>query len=402
LSSARPNFGRYQLIRRVSLGGMAEIYKAKAFGPSGFEKVVAVKRLLPHAEEDPELVGRFVAEAKLLAQLDHPLIAKTYDVGHVDEDATGASTQHYLAMEYVYGVDLQELQHALRARGAICEARVVCAIGIQAAVALDYAHAFVDEHGVPLRIVHRDVSPQNLMLSKDGELKLIDFGIAKFAGSAMKTRTGVVKGKHAYMSPEQVRARAVDHRSDLFSLGVILWELCCGERLFKGDSVLETLELVEAAEVLPPEHKVAGVPAELSRWILRCLKKDPAERPQRAAHLADGLVHALGALDHAAPEAILSALYVSLFGDAGSLEDEVTIDEYMQALRAVELGEDPQLRRERSDITIVPDTADFAAYVARLRERMPCEVSDEAAPAALIAPSDAAFHRSTTEESKIR
>ncbi|MFO0744872.1 MAG: serine/threonine-protein kinase [Myxococcota bacterium] len=384
MESGVPNFGRFQLIRRVSLGGMAEIYKAKAFGPNGFEKVVAVKRLLPHAEEDPELVMRFVAEAKLVAQLDHPLIAKTYEVGCVssDDDRVG---HHYLAMEYVYGADLQELQRVLGEHGLVADPRLVCAIGIQAAKALDYAHAFVDEHGVPLRIVHRDVSPQNLMLASTGELKLIDFGIAKFTGAEGRTRTGVVKGKHAYMSPEQVRARVVDHRSDIFSLGVILWELCCGQRLFKGDSVIETFELVEAARVVPPDQKVAGVPPALSRWIVRCLQKDPADRPERAAVLAAGLERVLEKLDPAAaadPQALLQQCYATLFGATGTTEDEVSVDEYLQALRAAELGEDQQLvQRQRSDITIVPDTSDLAAYIATLRERMPASVP-ASAPAA--------------------
>ncbi|MCC6624915.1 MAG: serine/threonine protein kinase [Deltaproteobacteria bacterium] len=391
MDTARPNFGRYQLIRRVSLGGMAEIYKAKAFGPTGFEKIVAVKRLLPHAEEDPELVRRFVAEARLLAQLDHPLIARTYEVGQVP-GVDGRAGCHYLAMEYVYGVDLQELQRALGERGGPADPRLVCVIGILAARALAYAHGFVDASGTPLHIVHRDVSPQNLMLSSTGELKLIDFGIAKFAGSDVQTASGVVKGKHAYMSPEQVRARQVDHRSDLFSLGVILWELVCGQRLFKGESVLETLELVDRARVDAPADRMPDTPPALSRWIVRCLARDPADRPDGAAELAAGLEEVLAALDPAAaadPIALLADTYRELFGDVGTVEDEVTVAEYMQALRAVELGEDDKLlQRQPSDITIVPDTSDLAAYVARLRELIPVAVPAPPAPVEPSSPPD--------------
>ncbi len=390
-------FGRYQLIRRVSVGGSAEIFKAKAFGPMGFEKIVAIKRLLPHAEEDPELLAHFIAESKLVALLDHPLIARIYEVGqvggssqHAAGESAGASFgTNYLAMEYVYGVDLQELMRVLGERGEPASAELVSAIGIQAAHALDYAHHVVVD-GKPLEIVHRDVSPQNLMMSATGEVKLIDFGIAKYAGSEGRTKTGVVKGKHAYMSPEQVRRKPLSGRSDLFSLGVILWELACGQRLFKRESVLETLERVEAAEVEPPAE-VAPVPRALSDWIMRCLERDPERRPERAGVVAAGLEEVLRALDPdgwdvreanpgiAQAMTIVAQAYATLFGSSGMREDDLTIDEYQQALRAVELGEDAQLmQRNPSDITIVPDTSDLAEYVARLRERMPAVTVGEA------------------------
>jgi len=370
------NFGRYHLIRRVSVGGTAEIFKAKAMSPGGFEKIVAVKRLLPHAEEDPVLVQHFMSESKLVAVLDHPLVAKVYEVGKVGHTP-------YLAMEYVYGVDLQELMRVLTERGGPADPRLVCAIGIQAAHALDYAHHVVDAAGRPCEIVHRDVSPQNFMMSSTGELKLIDFGIAKFAGSEGQTKTGIVKGKHAYMSPEQVRRKPLDGRSDLFSLGVILWELTCGERLFRADSLLETLEKVDAAQVTPPVDLFPETPPGLSLWIMRCLGRLREDRPHRAGVVAEALEAVLSELDPetwdireaypgiAQAMTTVATAYSELFGERGTLEDDLTLDEYRQALRLVELGEDAQLnRRNPSDITIVPDTADLAEYVARLRERL--------------------------------
>ncbi len=220
------------------------------------------------------------------------------------------------------------------------------------------------------------------MMSASGEVKLIDFGIAKFEGSEGRTKTGIVKGKQAYMSPEQVRRKPLTGRSDLFSLGVVLWELACGQRLFKMESVLETLERVEAAEVVPPA-KIAAVPEGLSDWIMACLQRDQSARPERAGIVAAGLEVVLKALDPAGWDpreanpgiaqamTIVAEAYATMFGSSGMREDDLTIDEYQQALRAVELGEDAQLqRRNPSDMTIVPDTSDLAEYVASLRERI--------------------------------
>lgn len=382
-----PNFGRYHLIRRVSVGGTAEIFKARAIGTAGFDPppdgLVAIKRLLPHAEEDPDLVAHFMAESRLVALLDHPLVARIYEVGKVGESP-------YLAMEYVYGIDLQELMRRLSERGELAEPALVAAIGIQAAHALDYAHHLVDEAGRPCEIVHRDVSPQNFMMSSTGELKLIDFGIAKYAGREGQTKTGVVKGKHAYMSPEQVRRKPLDGRSDLFSLGVILWELACGARLFRADSVLETLERVDRAEVSDPRELRPDLPESLSVAIMACLAKDPGQRPARASETAAALEAMLSALDpegrdeHEAHPGIAHAMtvlarsYAELVGTLETAEDDPTIDEYHQALRRIELGEDLQLlSRSPSDITVVPDTSDLVEYVARLRERRSQKEVDE-------------------------
>lgn len=382
-----PNFGRYHLIRRISVGGTAEIFKAQAMGPAGFEPppdgLVAIKRLLPHAEEDPDLVAHFMAESRLVALLDHPLVARIYEVGKVGESP-------YLAMEYVQGIDLQELMRRLSERAELAEPALVAAIGIQAAHALDYAHHLVDEAGRPCEIVHRDVSPQNFMMSSTGELKLIDFGIAKYAGREGQTKTGVVKGKHAYMSPEQVRRRPLDGRSDLFSLGVILWELACGARLFRADSVLETLERVDRAEVADPREVRPDLPESLSAAIMACLHKDPASRPSRASETAEALEGVLSALD---PEGrdereahpgiahamtVLARSYAELVGTLETSENDPTIDEYHQALRRLELGEDLQLlSRSPSDITVVPDTSDLVEYVARMRERLSQKEVDE-------------------------
>ena len=359
----QPNFGRYQLVRRVSLGGTAEIYKAKAFNDRGFEKVVALKRLLPHVEEDPDFVRMFVNEARLVAQLDHPRIARIYELGKVHGS-------HYIAMEYIYGRDLGELQRGAGASRAASPPALVAAVGLQVAEALDYAHGFVDAQGTPLRIVHRDVSPQNIMLDESGAVRLIDFGIAKYVGVEGSTAAGVVKGKHAYMSPEQVRQEPLDGRSDVFSLGVILHELLTGERLFRCDNVLDTLVRVEAAQAPDLREVAPEVPEELAATVMACLARDRGDRPS-AAELAGALEVICGGRGSAEPLRAVAEFYATRFDDAGDTETEVTLDEYRQALRASELGVDEALaRRDASDITIIPDTADLAAYVEELRRHL--------------------------------
>lgn len=378
MSPTNPNdFGRYRLLRRVSVGGMAEIFKARVLDEDeDMPELVAIKRLLPHIEEDPELVAHFLAEARLVARLDHPLIARTLEVGRVGDSP-------FIAMEYVVGVDLQELMRRLVEASRRGDTALVCAVGIQAAHALDHAHHALDEQGRPFEIVHRDVSPQNFMLGATGELKLIDFGIAKYAGREGQTKTGIVKGKHAYMSPEQVRRKALDGRSDLFSLGVILWELAVGERLFRAETVLETLERVDNAEVAPPHERAPGLDHELSALIMACLSKQPEGRPARASDLATRLEAVLARLEPegrdeaeafpgiAQAMAVLAGAYAE-FIDEDPLEQGPTLDEYRATLDALELGEDRQLlSRDPSDITVVPDTADLLEYVARLRARSP-------------------------------
>jgi len=359
----KPDFGRYQLVRRVSLGGTAEIYKAKAFNDRGFEKVVALKRLLPHVEEDPAFVRMFVNEARLVAQLDHPRIARIYELGKVRGN-------HYIAMEYIYGRDLGEVKRALVERDAPAPPDFVAAVGRQVAEALHYAHGFVDASGTALRIVHRDVSPQNVMLDERGAVRLIDFGIAKYVGVEGSTAAGVVKGKHAYMSPEQVRQEPLDGRSDVFSLGVILHELLSGERLFRAESVLDTLVRVEAANVPELTDVAPAVPGELAATVMACLARDPRERP-RAGELSTALAEVGRGLGFEDPQPAAARVYAELFDDTGDTEDEVTLDEYRQALRAAELGTDPGLvGRDASDITIIPDTADLAAYVEELHRHL--------------------------------
>jgi serine/threonine protein kinase len=270
--------GSYAIVRKLARGGMAELYLARSVGPEGFEKLVVLKKILPRYAENPRFVQLFLDEAKLAASLDHPHIAHVYDMGRVDGN-------YFFTMEYVHGQDVRSiLRRTERAKRQI-PIELTVQIARNIASALHYAHERRHGDGTLRDIVHRDVSPSNILVSYDGAIKLADFGVAKASNSSVRTRTGTLKGKVGYMSPEQARGAAIDRRSDIFSLGVVLWELVAIRRLFKCDNDLATIQsiinspppsLVEVREDCPPE---------LDRIARRALEKDPATRYQTAQEL---------------------------------------------------------------------------------------------------------------------
>ncbi len=282
-------FGKYYLLERINVGGMAEVFRAKAYGVEGFERLVAVKRILPNIAEDKDFIRMFIDEAKIAVQLNHANIAQIFDLGVVETD-------YYIALEHIHGRDLRAIFDRCRQRGgAKGEAgepmpiSQACFVIMKVCEGLDYAHNKRDQTGRELNLVHRDVSPQNVLVSFEGEVKLIDFGIAKAAGKGSKTQAGILKGKFGYMSPEQVRGLPIDRRSDVFSCGIVLYELLTGERLFVGESDFSTLEKVRNVEILPPSTYNRRIPDELERIVLKALTKDPEERYQNAIDLHDEL-----------------------------------------------------------------------------------------------------------------
>ncbi|MDB4963031.1 MAG: serine/threonine protein kinase [Myxococcales bacterium] len=275
-------FGKYFLLERINVGGMAEVFRAKAFGVEGFERLVAVKRILPNIAEDKEFIRMFIEEAKLAVQLNHANIAQIFDLGVVD----GA---YYIALEHVHGRDLRGTFDRCRQQGEAMPVAQACFIVMKVCEGLDYAHNKRDQSGREISLVHRDVSPQNVLVSFEGEVKLIDFGIAKAAGKGSKTQAGILKGKFGYMSPEQVRGLPIDRRSDVFSCGIVLYELLTGERLFVGESDFSTLEKVRNVEILPPSTYNRKIPDELERIVLKALAKDTEDRYQNAIDLHDEL-----------------------------------------------------------------------------------------------------------------
>ncbi len=275
-------FGKYYLLERISIGGMAEVFRAKAFGVEGFERLVAVKRILPNIAEDKEFIRMFIEEAKLSVQLNHANIAQIFDLGVVEGS-------YYIALEHVHGRDLRVLFERCRQLGEAMPIAQACFIAMKVCEGLDYAHNKRDQAGRELSLVHRDVSPHNLLVSFEGEVKLIDFGIAKAAGTGASGQAPILKGKFGYMSPEQVRGVEIDRRSDVFSCGVVLYELLTGERLFVGESDFDTLEKVRNVEILPPSTYNRKIPDELERIVLKALSKDAEERYPNAIDLHDEL-----------------------------------------------------------------------------------------------------------------
>ncbi|MEN9799174.1 MAG: hypothetical protein RL653_2870, partial [Pseudomonadota bacterium] len=282
-------------------------------GASGFEKVLVIKRILPSLGEDEDFVEMFFDEARIAARLNHPNLVQIFDVGEVE----GVP---YLAMEYLAGEDLRRVEKAARKAGTPLPLGLMVRIIADAAAGLAYAHGVRDAQGQPMGLVHRDVSPQNILVGFDGAVKLIDFGVAKAAGRSQRTASGILKGKYAYMSPEQADGRPLDGRSDLFALGIILWEVVTGRRLFKGENDLETLRLVKDCLVPPPSRFNAEVTPHLEGIILRCLAEKPEDRFPDAAQLQLALEDFLVKGGHAASSAHLATFLKPLYAERISRE----------------------------------------------------------------------------------
>lgn len=273
-------FGPYKLVRRLATGGMAEIFLARQLGIEGFEREVVIKRILPHRAQDEEFCTMFLDEARLIARLNHPYIAQVYDLGQQDDT-------FYIAMEYVQGVDLSHLLDSAAEQGTPgLPMPVAVAVIASLCQALEYIHTRTDELGHPLNIVHRDLNPKNVIISYDGAVKLIDFGIAKASSQVYETRTGVIKGTYGYMAPEQVsRAHSIDLRADLFALGVLTYELTTGMHPFDAPDEVAVLGKLVRCQYQPPSRKIRNFPKTLERAIVSCMGQEPSHRPSSAAEV---------------------------------------------------------------------------------------------------------------------
>ena len=287
LSGAKP-FGKYYLLDRIGVGGMAEVFLAVAFGLQGFQRTLVIKRMLAHLSQDNAFVKMFIDEAKLSGLLSHPNLVQIFEFGQIDES-------FFIAMEHVHGETLLAVQTKLAEQGRIAPVGASLEIIRQVCLGLNYAHGLCSATGQPIGIVHRDISPSNLMLSFHGGMKILDFGIARVTEELRETKTqaGTMKGKVAYMSPEQVRMEQADNRSDIFAVGIVLHELLTGRRLFKSPNEFTGAKKVLEMVVPLPSSLNPEVPASVDTIVMRALERKLESRYQTAGEMAEDLEKAL-------------------------------------------------------------------------------------------------------------
>jgi serine/threonine-protein kinase len=262
---------RYRVLERLASGGMAEVFLAESAGIEGFKKQVAIKRVLPNLSEKKRFIAMFLDEARLSASLSHSNVAQVFDIG-VGDNA------YFIVMEYVDGADLKAVIEYMRKSGQSFPVEHACFIASKICEGLTYAHELRGADGKPLEIIHRDMSPPNVLITKHGEVKIVDFGLAKAASQLEKSEAGVIKGKFGYLSPEAAQGQVIDHRTDIFAVGIILWEMLSGRRLFLGETDFGTVKMVQQA-VIPDLREInPSVPPELVKIIGRSLAREPSAR----------------------------------------------------------------------------------------------------------------------------
>ena len=281
-------YGRYVLLERIGQGGMAEVFRAVARGTQGFARILVVKRILPELSKDPRFVQMFIDEAKICALISHPNVVQVYEFGRLADT-------HFMTMEYIHGRNLSVVMEKLASAGRLSPPDVICEIIRQACLGLHHAHTMTNAEGNPLQIIHRDVTPANLMLGFNGAVKVLDFGIARAAEELKETKTqaGAVKGKIAYLAPEQIHRKPIDHRIDIYALGVVMHECLTGQRLFKADNPLAAMKSILEMPVPPPSSVNAAIPKKVDQIVARALTRDPNLRYSSMKTMALDLESAL-------------------------------------------------------------------------------------------------------------
>ncbi len=308
-ADAQPRaYGQYVLVRKLAEGGMAEIFLAKRLGADGFERNVVIKRMLPHLSALPDFVEMFRDEARLAARLVHPNVVQIHELGFTEDC-------YYICMEYLPGEDFSTTVRTASYRGEYVPVPLVMRVLADAARGLHYAHDFTDESGKPLNIVHRDISPSNLYVTYEGQVKVLDFGIAKAESRLAQTRTGVVKGKYVYMAPEQARGGEVDRRADVFSLGVSLYEAVTHVRPFARDNDLAVLNALLDGDFQPPRALRPDLSPDLEAVILKAMAYEPAQRYATAGEFADALDALLARESNRPTGSTLAAYLRQSFGE---------------------------------------------------------------------------------------
>jgi len=323
-------FGRFEILGRIAFGGMAEIFLGRE-ATAGASRMLAIKRILPHVADDPAFVEMFLDEARLAIQLNHPHICHIYEFGELE-------TSYFIAMEWIWGAPFGKIIRRARSRGGLPAEFVAKAVA-QVAEALHYAHRARDSSGQPLGIVHRDVSPQNVMISYEGQVKLLDFGIAKAQSHTTKTQAGVVKGKFAYMSPQQCTGKPIDARADVFALGVVLYEALVGETLYHRPTEYETMRAVIEDPVPSVRDKKPNIAVELDAIVQKALQKKPDDRFKSAADMQSALEEWLARTGKAVTTSKMADVMEKLFEEqiiAGPLVDSTPFGSSFQRRKGVD------------------------------------------------------------------
>jgi serine/threonine protein kinase/Tfp pilus assembly protein PilF len=336
-------FGKYMLLDTIATGGMAQLYLAKITGIQGFEKLIAIKKILPHIAEEKELVSSFIDEAKLAALLSHQNVVQIYDFGEMEDS-------YFISMEYLFGKNLKSIWNKAKEKDLPISLENALYIVSRICSGLAYAHELKDFQGKPLNIIHRDISPQNILITYQGDVKILDFGIAKAASQSTVTQFGMIKGKVAYMSPEQAAGKQVDQRSDLFSVGIILYELVTQNRMFTGESTIQILTRVREGEFESPESVTVGLSPKICEVIGKAVAKEPEDRYQSCSDMFVDLEQCM--------------IELSLRPTGRGLA------RYMQELFNQEIAEEDRAIRELSGLgrTPVPENASRQVTVGKVEE----------------------------------
>jgi len=311
-------FGKYTLLNRIAVGGMAEVFLARQEGLEGFEKTICIKRIRPHLSSQPNFVQMFLNEAKLAAQLNHPNIVQIYDLGRVNDS-------YFIAMEYISGRDMSRIIPKAEKAGISFPMIYALRIASNVCEGLYFAHTKGDAYGNPLNIVHRDITPENILVSFSGTVKIVDFGIAKANTQLEQTRAGEIKGKLSYMSPEQCMGHQLDARSDIFSFGSVIYEWVTGYKLFTGENEMAILKSIIDGKIYPPSYFKEDVPEAVERILMKALDKDKTKRYQSAWEMQFDIDTYLASSEFTPSNIHLSNFLKQIFGDEIEREKELLV-----------------------------------------------------------------------------
>lgn len=330
-SNRGTRFGKYTLLNRIAVGGMAEVFLARQEGLEGFEKTICIKRIRPHLSSQPNFVRMFLNEAKLAAQLNHPNVVQIYDLGRVNDS-------YFIAMEYISGRDMSRIIPKAEKAGIPFPMIYALRIASNVCEGLYYAHTKADAYGNPLNVVHRDITPENILVSFNGTVKIVDFGIAKANTQLEQTRAGEIKGKLSYMSPEQCMGHVLDARSDIFSFGSVIYEWITGYKLFTGENEMAILKSIIDGKIYPPSYFKEDVPEAVERILMKSLDKDKSKRYQSAWEMQFDIDTYLASSEFTPSNIHLSNFLKQIFGDEIEREKELLVKHKEESERVPRSG----------------------------------------------------------------